>query len=58
MYLRTLTHGAKYFMSVMIVLVRVIQGYVRPMRTYVDTFTGLKCTMMSKNTLRIAKSVK
>ena len=50
--------GSKYFMSVMIVLVRVIQEYVRPMRTYVDTFTGLKCTMMSKNMLRIARSVK
>ena len=43
---RTLTSGAKFLMNVMIVLVKVIQGYKRHMHMFVDIFIGMGYIMM------------
>ena len=52
------THGAKSYMSVMIVQVQVIQVFERPMHSHKGNFTGQDYTKMLKIMFYIAKSAK
>ncbi len=57
-YPRTMTQGAKFFMSVMIVLVQGTQVYVRRIHMFEGIFIGLACIKTLKNMFYIAKNVK